>query len=52
MSLAKEIASRTVKERKVIEIDGWGENGDPLVLYSKPLTARDRRCNRSYYKKT
>tara|TARA_R100001510_G_scaffold21469_1_gene18795 strand:+ start:4056 stop:4400 length:345 start_codon:yes stop_codon:yes gene_type:complete len=41
MSLAKEIASRTVKERKVIEIEGWGENGDPLVLYSKPLTARD-----------
>jgi len=41
MSLAKDIASRIVKERKVIEIEGWGENGDPLILYSQPLSARD-----------
>lgn len=42
MSLAQTIAAkRAERERIVIEVEEWGEGGEPLRLYSAPISARD-----------
>lgn len=42
MSIAKRIAAkRAAQERGCVEVDEWGEDGQPLRLYFHPVTARD-----------
>lgn len=42
MSLAKRIAAkRAEQERGYVEIEEWGEDGQPLRLYFMPVSARD-----------
>jgi hypothetical protein len=41
MSLAEEISARTKLDRKAIEIPEWGDEDNPLVLYSTSVTAGD-----------
>jgi len=40
--LAERIAAnRAARQRSSIEVEEWGEDGNPLVVYFGPLTARD-----------
>lgn len=39
MSLAKKIADRQQKSRKTIEVEEWGEDGEPMLVYTGPMLA-------------
>ena len=41
MGLGEQIAARRNRDRKVIRVDEWGEDGQPLVIYSGSITAGD-----------
>ena len=41
MGLGEQIAARRQRDRKVIRVDEWGEDGQPLVIYSGSITAGD-----------
>ena len=41
MGLGEQIAARRNRDRKVIKVDEWGEDGQPLVIYSGSITAGD-----------
>lgn len=41
MGLGEQIAARRQADRKVIEVYEWGEDGEPLVIYSGSITAGD-----------
>ena len=41
MGLGEQIAARRHRERKIIKVDEWGENGQSLIIYSGPITAGD-----------
>lgn len=42
MSIAKRIAAKhAAQERGCVEVEEWGEDGQPLRLYFHPVTARD-----------
>ena len=41
MGLGEQIAARRQRDRKVIKVDEWGEDGQPLVIYSGSITAGD-----------
>jgi hypothetical protein len=41
MSLAEEISARTKLDRKAIEIPEWGDEDNPLVLYSTSVSYKD-----------
>ena len=41
MGLGEQIAARRQRDRKVIKVDEWGEDGQPLVIYSGAITAGD-----------
>jgi phosphopantetheine adenylyltransferase len=41
MGLGEQIAARRQADRKMISVYEWGEDGEPLVIYSGPITAGD-----------
>lgn len=41
MGLGEQIAARRSRERKMIDVVEWGEDGRPLIIYSSPITAGD-----------
>lgn len=41
MGLGEQIAARRNRDRKVIKVDEWGEDDQPMVIYSGPITAGD-----------
>tara|TARA_B100001939_G_C16924615_1_gene611010 strand:- start:1557 stop:1901 length:345 start_codon:yes stop_codon:yes gene_type:complete len=41
MSLGSKIAERQSKQRRTIEVSQWGDDGAPLLVYCKPITAGD-----------
>ena len=41
MGLGEQIAARRSRERKVIDVMEWGEDGQPLIIYCSPITAGD-----------
>ena len=41
MSLGSKIAERQNRQRRTIEVAEWGDDGVPLVVYCKPITAGD-----------
>lgn len=49
MSLGQMIAERRNRQRRVIEVNEWGEDDRPLMLYSSSITAGDlKRIQRKH----